>query len=113
AARVLANLGVEIKRLREEILSNPEAEDPGTISQTASGESSPSSQGRSLMEEQGWLTPRAQQVLALARKEADQFNHAFVGSEHLLLGLIRLGSGVAVNILLKLGLDIETVRAEV
>ena len=37
------------------------------------------------------FTPRAQQVLALARKEADRFNHNFVGTEHLLLGLIKLG----------------------
>ena len=59
------------------------------------------------------FTPRAQQVLALARKEADRFNHNFVGTEHLLLGLIKLGQGVAVNVLQKLGLDLETVRLEV
>ena len=47
------------------------------------------------------FTPRAQQVLALARKEADRFNHSFVGTEHLLLGLINLGQGVAVNVLQK------------
>ena len=59
------------------------------------------------------FTPRAQQVLALARKEADRFNHNFVGTEHLLLGLIKLGQGVAVNVLQKMGLDLETVRLEV
>jgi len=59
------------------------------------------------------FTPRAQQVLDLARKEADRFNHNFVGTEHLLLGLIKLGQGVAVNVLQKLGLDLETVRLEV
>jgi ATP-dependent Clp protease ATP-binding subunit ClpC len=59
------------------------------------------------------FTPRAQQVLALARKEADRFNHNFVGTEHLLLGLIKLGQGVAVNVLQKMGLDLETVRQEV
>jgi len=59
------------------------------------------------------FTPRAQQVLALARKEADRFNHNYVGTEHLLLGLIKLGQGVAVNVLQKLGLDLETVRIEV
>src|ERR1700735_112220 len=58
-------------------------------------------------------TPRAQQGLALARKEADRFNHNFVGTEHLLLGLIKLGQGVAVNVLQKMGLDLETVRMEV
>ena len=59
------------------------------------------------------FTPRAQQVLALARKEADRFNHNFVGTEHLLLGLIKLGQGVAVNVLQKIGLDLESVRMEV
>jgi predicted dehydrogenase len=59
------------------------------------------------------FTPRAQQALALARKEADRFNHTFVGTEHLLLGLIALGNGVAANVLLKRGLDLEKVRQEV
>src|SRR6478672_6438911 len=59
------------------------------------------------------FTPRAQQVLALARKEAERFNHNYVGTEHLLLGLIKLGQGVAVNVLQKMGLDLETVRMEV
>ncbi len=59
------------------------------------------------------FTPRAQQVLALARKEADRFNHNYVGTEHLLLGLIKLGQGVAINVLAKMGLDLETVRMEV
>ena len=59
------------------------------------------------------FTPRAQQVLALARKEADRFNHNYVGTEHILLGLIKLGQGVAVNVLQKLGLDLDTVRMQV
>ena len=59
------------------------------------------------------FTPRAQQVLALARKEADRFNHAYVGTEHLLLGLIKLGQGVAVNVLERMGLELEAVRQEV
>ncbi len=59
------------------------------------------------------FTPRAQQVLALARKEADRFNHNYVGTEHLLLGLIKLGQGVAVNVLQKLGLQLDGVRMEV
>ena len=57
--------------------------------------------------------PRAQQVLALARKEADRFHHNYVGTEHLLLGLINLGQGVAVNVLQKMGLDLDTVRQAV
>jgi len=59
------------------------------------------------------FTPRAQQVLALAKKEADRFNHSLLGTEHLLLGLINLGQGVAVNVLQKMGLDLQTVRLEV
>jgi len=59
------------------------------------------------------FTPRAQQVLQLARKEADRFNHGYVGTEHILLGLIALGHGVAVNALQALGIDLATVRMEV
>ncbi|MGA3164044.1 MAG: ATP-dependent Clp protease ATP-binding subunit [Verrucomicrobiota bacterium] len=59
------------------------------------------------------FTPRAQQVLQLARREADRFNHNVIGTEHLLLGLVKLGQGVAVNVLQKMGLDLETVRMEV
>jgi len=59
------------------------------------------------------FTPRAQQVLQLARKEAERFNHGYVGTEHVLLGLLALGQGVAVNVLQKMGLDLETVRLEV
>jgi len=59
------------------------------------------------------FTPRAQQALAFAREEADRFNHNFVGTEHLLLGLIRLGQGVAVIILQRLGVELETVRREI
>jgi ATP-dependent Clp protease ATP-binding subunit ClpC len=59
------------------------------------------------------LTPRGQQVLALARKEAERFHHNYVGTEHLLLGLIKVGQGVAVNVLQRMGLDLEEVRTEV
>ncbi len=65
------------------------------------------------MEPMNNFTPRAQQVLALARKEADRFHHNYVGTEHILLGLIKLGQGVAVSVLQKMGLDLETVRGEV
>lgn len=59
------------------------------------------------------FTPRAQQVLALARKEADRMHHNFVGTEHVLLGIIKLGHGTAVTVLDKLGIDPETARREV
>jgi len=59
------------------------------------------------------FTPRAQQVLRLAQQEAERFNHGYVGTEHLLLGLVALGQGVAVSVLQKMGVDLETLRLEV
>ena len=59
------------------------------------------------------FTPRAQQVLALARLEAEGFHHPFVGTEHLLLGLIRLGRGVGFDVLRHIGVDLEALRLEV
>ncbi len=59
------------------------------------------------------FTPRAQQVLQLAKKEADRFNRGYVGTEHLLLGLIALGQGVAVNVLTRMGINLDMVRLEV
>jgi len=59
------------------------------------------------------FTPRAQKVLTLAREEAARFHHHFVGTEHLLLGLISLGDGVAVTVLKEMGVDLQTVRLEV
>ncbi|MBP7275649.1 MAG: ATP-dependent Clp protease ATP-binding subunit [Kiritimatiellae bacterium] len=59
------------------------------------------------------FTPRAQQVLKLAQQEAERFNHGYVGTEHLLLGLAALGEGVAVIVLQKMGVDLETLRLEV
>jgi len=61
----------------------------------------------------GNFTPRAQRVIQLAQREADSFNHPYVGTEHLLLGLIALGEGVAVNVLERLGISLENVRLEV
>ena len=59
------------------------------------------------------FSPRAQSVLALARKEADRFNHHYAGTEHLLLGLVTLGQGTAVNALIEMGVDLEKVRSEI
>jgi ATP-dependent Clp protease ATP-binding subunit ClpA len=59
------------------------------------------------------FSPRAQQTLALARKEADRLQHGFVGTEHLLLGMIKLGQGTAVRVLGKMGVDLERVRREI
>lgn len=59
------------------------------------------------------FTPRAQQVINLARKEAEHFNHPYIGTEHLLLGLVALDEGVAVSVLTSLGVSLERVRLEV
>jgi len=59
------------------------------------------------------FTPRARQVLALANEEATRLFHNFIGTEHLLLGLVKLGNGVAANVLIKQGLTLEILRAEI
>jgi len=59
------------------------------------------------------FTERAQKAIKLAQQEADRFNHPYVGTEHLLLGLVALGEGVAVNVLESLGVSLEKVRLEV
>jgi len=59
------------------------------------------------------FTPRAQRVLALAREEAVRLNHSFAGTEHVLLGLVALGEGVAVGALAKLGVNLANVRETV
>jgi ATP-dependent Clp protease ATP-binding subunit ClpC len=59
------------------------------------------------------FTDRARKVMTYARKEAIRFNHDYVGTEHILLGLVKEGSGVAANVLENLGVDLEKVRLEV
>jgi ATP-dependent Clp protease ATP-binding subunit ClpC len=59
------------------------------------------------------FNPEAQQVLVLARKAADRLNHSFLGTEHLLLGIMELGQGTAVNVLRKMNLDLEILALEV
>ena len=104
AARVLRSLDINIEQTRQDILEElgenirPEQK---TIPESSSDESHHN------------LTPRAQKVLKHARDEAERLNHGFVGLEHLLLGLIKLGQGVAINVLAKSGMDLETVRASV
>lgn len=93
AVEVLRNLGLEIDQIRhavEHIIGRGD---------------------RSVPDEIG-LTPRAKKVIELAVDEARRFNHRFVGTEHLLLGLIREGEGVAAGILKDLGLQVEQVRIE-
>jgi len=94
AAQVLVSLGISLDacRLRvEEIIGR------GT---DAPGGSIP-------------FTPRAKKVLELSLREALQLGHNYIGTEHLLIGLLREGEGVAAQVLVKLGLDLTTVREQV
>jgi len=59
------------------------------------------------------LTPRSRQVMAYAQKEALKFNHDYIGTEHVLLGIISLGEGVAVEVLKAMGVNLEKLRIEV
>ena len=59
------------------------------------------------------FTNRAKQVIKLAKKEAQRLNHNYLGTEHVILGLLKLGQGIAVNVLRNLGVDYETILSEV
>lgn len=59
------------------------------------------------------FTNRAKQVIKLAKKEAQRLNHNYLGTEHVLLGLLKLGQGIAVNVLRNFNLDYDIIRAEV
>src|SRR5688572_32067015 len=59
------------------------------------------------------FTDRARKVMGLARQEAQRFNHEYIGTEHILLGLIQEGSGVAANVLRSLDIDLDKIRREV
>jgi ATP-dependent Clp protease ATP-binding subunit ClpC len=61
----------------------------------------------------GQFTPRAREVFALAQDEATRLNHNFIGTEHVLLGLLKQNRGVAVNVLKRQGVDVEKVRTTV
>jgi ATP-dependent Clp protease ATP-binding subunit ClpC len=93
AARVLHNLGVELTKVRsavEFIIGRGEKAVPGEIG----------------------LTPRAKKVIELAVDEARRLNHSYIGTEHLLIGLLREGEGVAAGVLESLGVTLEKVRSE-
>src|SRR6188508_120358 len=59
------------------------------------------------------FTDRARKVMQLANQEAQRFNHEYIGTEHILLGLVKEGSGVAANVLKKLDVDLRKIRLEV
>lgn len=94
AARILERLGVSLGRIRSEIERQVTRGD-GRLGQDMQ------------------LTPRAKRVIDLAYDEARQLNNNYIGTEHLLLGLIREGEGLAGRVLAKLGVDLEHTRREV
>ena len=59
------------------------------------------------------FTDRAKKVMSFARQEAQKFNHEYLGTEHILLGLVQEGSGVAANVLKNMGIDLDKIRTEV
>ena len=95
AANVLKNLDVDLRRIRNEVekivQSGPDMVTMGKLPQT----------------------PRAKKVIEYAMEEARNLNHNYVGTEHLLLGLLREQEGVAAQVLMNLGLKLEDVREEV
>ena len=94
AARVLEKLGVSLTRIRAEVEK-----------QLPRGDARPS--------QDMTLTPRAKRVIDLAYDEARNLNNNYIGTEHLLLGLIREGDGLAGRVLAKLGVELEKARREV
>jgi ATP-dependent Clp protease ATP-binding subunit ClpC len=94
AATVLNNLGLDLDAIRQAV------------------ESMVASTGGTLTIGEIPFTPRAKRVLELSVDEARQLGHNYVGTEHLLLGLIREGEGVAARVLLELGVDRKKVREE-
>ncbi len=94
AARVLGNLGVELTKVRaavEFIIGKGD---------------------RPVSSENIGLTPRAKKVIELAVDEARRLNHHYIGTEHLLIGVMREGEGVAAGVLESLGVTLDKVRAE-
>jgi ATP-dependent Clp protease ATP-binding subunit ClpC len=94
AARILDRMGVSLGRIRSEIERQVTRGD-GRLGQDMQ------------------LTPRAKRVIDLAYDEARQLNNNYIGTEHLLLGLIREGEGLAGRVLSKLGVDLDRTRREV
>src|SRR5664280_160220 len=94
AAKALESLGISLEAVREQV-----EEIIGQGQQAPTGHIP--------------FTPRAKKVLELSLREALQINHTYIGTEHILLGLIREGEGVAAQVLIKLGADLNRVRTQV
>jgi len=93
AAKVLSNLGVELNRVRE-------------------GVEFIIGRGDGIVLGEIGLTPRAIKVIELAVDEARRLNHHYIGTEHLLLGLVREGEGIAAGVLKSMGIPLAKVRIE-
>ncbi len=108
AAQVLKNLGVDLAQTREEILKGLHL---GLQTDSSTHRVAPlkqlASTGGVSVADGSNFTPRTQETIRLAQEEAKRLRHHFTGSEHLLLGLVKLGGGVAVNVLRKQGVDFE------
>jgi ATP-dependent Clp protease ATP-binding subunit ClpA len=94
AAKALESLGISLEAVRQQV-----EEIIGQGQQAPSGHIP--------------FTPRAKKVLELTRREAEQLGHNYIGTEHILLGLIREGNGVAAQVLVMLGADLNRVRLTV
>ena len=94
AAKALESLGISLDAVRQQV-----EEIIGQGQQAPSGHIP--------------FTPRAKKVLELTRREAEQLGHNYIGTEHILLGLIREGNGVAAQVLVMLGADLNRVRLTV
>ncbi len=115
AAITLRNLGVDLDHVRERVefiigRRTPEENLASTLKATAKATAEALIGGKP--RESGGLTPRARKVIELASEEAQRLNHQYIGTEHLLLGMIREGEGIASGVLVSLGLNLERVRAE-
>src|SRR5712675_2457271 len=94
AAKVLSNLGVELNRVRSAVEFIIGRGDRPTVGEIG-------------------LTPRAKKVIELAVDEARRLGHHYIGPEHLLMGLVREGEGIAAGVLESLGVNLDKVRHEV
>ena len=94
AAKALEQLGISLEAVREKV------EETMGAPSTAAGGSPP-------------FTPRAKKVLELSLREALQLGHNYIGTEHILLGLVREGEGVAARVLVDLGADLSRLRQQV
>lgn len=127
AAGVLSSFGIDLMKLRTatiQILSSTQATktaqasdqsrvqpvQPETQSGASERSSAPMNKGRDRFNK---FTERARRVLNLAQEESQRFQHNYIGTEHLLLGLVREGDGVAAKVLTNLGVKLEDVRKAV